>query len=258
MARAILKRSIFSPGVTRVNSLNFTYRYETGYQGSATCGVQFNVTVGGRLAYASPTLADHPYSHSSDPGSYGQAVPVSVDLNIPVATGGIGGGSKPAVELAVYNDCRNIQLLLPLALKLSCSGGGGGGGGACFTAPPPPPPPPAPGAPSCNNVTGVCVHYSDGRDTSAAADMASAADIALIFTGTTSKEGTDRANLNLGADDRLIAAVANASDGVTGQKTVVVVVAPGAVLTDFRDSVGALLIAFMPGPFMPAARVTPV
>jgi beta-glucosidase-like glycosyl hydrolase len=246
---AILTKSILAPAIKTIDAINFSYSYETGYSGPRTCGAQFNVTVAGKLAYASPILTDHPYSHSADPRTYGQPVQVIIDsLDIDVG----GSGDKPAVKVIMSNNCRNLQLLLPLSMIFACSSGSGEGGAAgqettaCFSTPPPPPPPLPPGAPSCNSL-GACVQYSDGRDVTAAAAIATAADVTLLFTGTSSREGADRANLNLGADDALIQTVANASNGATGMKTVVVVVTPGAILTPWRDAVAALLVAFMPG-----------
>jgi len=63
-------------------------------------------------------------------------------------------------------------------------------------------------------------------------------------TGTTAGEGVDRASLALPSqDDALIEAVANAQ-----VNTVVVVVAPGAVLMPWAQSVkGAIVLTFFPG-----------
>ena len=85
--------------------------------------------------------------------------------------------------------------------------------------------------------------YSDGRDFDNATATAEAADVVLVFVGTWSREGADRADLRLGSQDELIAAVA----AVAGNRTAVVAVTPGALLTDWRDNVSAVLTAFMPG-----------
>merc|ERR1712000_566688 len=77
-------------------------------------------------------------------------------------------------------------------------------------------------------------------------DVASAvagADIAIVFVGTSSSEGGDRRDLTLGSEDSLIQSVAK----VVGKKTVVVAVTPGALLTPWRDDVGAILTPIMPG-----------
>merc|ERR1712039_1144771 len=55
--------------------------------------------------------------------------------------------------------------------------------------------------------------------------------------------GSDRPDLTLGKEDALITAVAD----VAGDKTVVVAVTPGALLTPWRDNVSAILTPFMPG-----------
>lgn len=93
----------------------------------------------------------------------------------------------------------------------------------------------------CND--GICVQYNDGADTAAAASLAKDADAVLIFVGTTSSEGGDRRDLSLAEEDKLISAVAAAA----GNKVSVVAVTPGAILTPWRDEVGAILIPFMPG-----------
>jgi beta-glucosidase len=72
--------------------------------------------------------------------------------------------------------------------------------------------------------------------------MAAAADVAICVLATSSSEGSDRPNLSLPADQINIC---NAVGNV--QKTVAVVINPGAVLTDWADNVDALLVGFMPG-----------
>lgn len=88
-----------------------------------------------------------------------------------------------------------------------------------------------------------CVHFDDGSDVDSAAKLAATADAVLIFVGTSSSEGGDRRDLTLASEDALIQAVsASAGDRVT-----VVAVTPGALLTPWRDTVGAILVPFMPG-----------
>jgi hypothetical protein len=157
----------------------------------------------------------------------------------------ITGAAAAARQLAFdfENDCLNLQLLLPMMMKLTCSSGAplsstqSNSSSSCFSSGPAP-------ATSCSK-DGVCVHYTDGKDISAAKSVAGSADIALIFAGTTSTEGTDRADLTLGTDDTLIAGVT--ADPQIGAKTAVIVVTPGAVRTDWREQAGAVLAAFMPG-----------
>jgi len=59
---------------------------------------------------------------------------------------------------------------------------------------------------------------------------------------TSSSEGSDRANLALPADQ---VAICNAVG--KAQKTIAIVITPGAVLTDWSDNVDAVLVAWMPG-----------
>jgi beta-glucosidase len=92
-------------------------------------------------------------------------------------------------------------------------------------------------------TAGASVIFSDGSNLTNASATAAGADRVLVFVGTSSREGADRADLRLGAQDDLISAVAEAA----GNKTAVVIATPGAVLTDWRDGVGAILTAFMPG-----------
>lgn len=69
------------------------------------------------------------------------------------------------------------------------------------------------------------------------------ADLAIIFVATTSGEGSDR--LTLGLDPiytELIRTVTKKQ-----KNTVVVMVSPGAVLTDWAKSVAAVLVPLMPG-----------
>eukprot|EP01052_Picozoa_sp_SAG31_P009539 SAG31_NODE_503_length_14804_cov_32.491670_9_plen_474_part_00 len=92
--------------------------------------------------------------------------------------------------------------------------------------------------------------WTSPRWMSAAIAAAKDADVAIVFVGTTSGEGHDRASLGLGGvqacatcqQDLLVAAVAKVQP-----KTIVSVVSPGAVLLPFIDDVAAALASFMPG-----------
>ena len=106
------------------------------------------------------------------------------------------------------------------------------------------------------------ISYADGKDISAAVAAAKSADVAVVFAGTTSSEGSDRANLNLDDNlDALIAAVAAAQPN-----TVVVLSVPGAIIMPwsqvawqlscvcaavdphlFSQAVAAIVVNFMPG-----------
>lgn len=87
------------------------------------------------------------------------------------------------------------------------------------------------------------ITFNDGSNITAAAEAAAAAEVAVVFVGCNSGEGSDRSTLGLdGNGNALIAAVARAQP-----KTVVVVATPGAVLTPWAASVAAVLTNFMPG-----------
>jgi len=93
------------------------------------------------------------------------------------------------------------------------------------------------------------VVFSNGTDINAAAAMALSAEYAIVFAGTLSTEGSDRASLSLddgckqcGNQTALIEAVAKANP-----KTIVVLSVPGAVVTPWADKVAAVLVNFMPG-----------
>ena len=87
------------------------------------------------------------------------------------------------------------------------------------------------------------MRFDRGSDTAAAAALARASDVAVVFVATTSSEGSDRKSLNL--DDNgnaLVAAVA-----AVNHNTVVVAATPGALLTPWRDAVKSLVVNFMSG-----------
>lgn len=93
----------------------------------------------------------------------------------------------------------------------------------------------------CNDL-GVCVKFISSTDQDIAAELQDA-DVAFVFAATSSSEGGDRRDLTLGDHDALIERVA----AVLGQRTVVVAVTPGALLTPWRERVGAILIPMVPG-----------
>ena len=128
--------AVLAPGVT-IDALGFSYRFETGYGAgaSAACGAQLNVTAAGKTAYASPMLSGYPYSNTKDPSLYSPPVVVAAkDLAVQVTP------SNQEVAFVFHNLCRNVQLLLPIAINISCTG-------PCLAPPPPPPPPPVPPPP---------------------------------------------------------------------------------------------------------------
>ena len=101
---------------------------------------------------------------------------------------------------------------------------------------------PTPAPPAVDCVQGKCVWFDRGDDTAAAAKLAQAADVAVVFVATTSSEGSDRRSLNLQDNgNALVSAVAAAN-----RRTVVVAATPGALLTPWSNKVQALLVNFMP------------
>lgn len=106
------------------------------------------------------------------------------------------------------------------------------------------------------NANSVCAAAIDGTDIEATAELVKEADVAIVVIATFSGEGRDRYNLTFDAgapgwarcqlvppgQDNLVSVVA-----ATGTKTVVAMVAPGAVLTPWRNDVHAILHGLMPG-----------
>ena len=80
-------------------------------------------------------------------------------------------------------------------------------------------------------------------DVERVAQLAAAADVAILCVSTPSSEGSDRPNLDLRAsDDALVAAVTAAQP-----KTVVVLNSPAAIVTPWAEQAGAMLAAWYPG-----------
>jgi beta-glucosidase len=85
--------------------------------------------------------------------------------------------------------------------------------------------------------------YHDGKDAAAAAKLAAASDVVIVFGTQWTGESLDQPDLNLpGAQDALIAAVARAN-----KNTVVVLQTGGPVVMPWLDQVGAVLEAWYPG-----------
>ena len=89
---------------------------------------------------------------------------------------------------------------------------------------------------------GARVTFVDGTDAKAAAEQARGADVAIVFATQWAGEGMDVSLTLPDNQDALIRSVAAANP-----KTVVVLESGGAVLTPWRDQVGALLAAWYPG-----------
>ena len=100
-----------------------------------------------------------------------------------------------------------------------------------------------------NRTAAICVRHSNGTDVVAATQLAAKSDVAIVFVGCTGSEGRDRPNLTLGSgQDELIEEVARAQLARhKHSRTIVVAVSPGPILTPWRDSVAAIIAAFMPG-----------
>ena len=112
-ATAAVAREQLTPGI-RIEEVAFTYAYETGYAGPG--GAAFNLTVGGALVYASPVLDDHNYSKAHP--AYGAPIAVHrAGIGAPVQ-------ADRTVALTFANYDRNLQLLLPLSVNITCSGAG--------------------------------------------------------------------------------------------------------------------------------------
>jgi len=98
--------------------------------------------------------------------------------------------------------------------------------------------------PVCDVSGRSCLFYAEGADASALTALAASAEVAIVFVSTSSCEGSDRASLGFDLfGDALVEAVAAAGFG----RVVVAAVAPGAVLTPWREAVDAITLAFMPG-----------
>ena len=85
--------------------------------------------------------------------------------------------------------------------------------------------------------------YHDGRDAAAAAKLAAASDLAIVFANQWAAESVDQADLSLPGDqDAMVAAV-----GKANPRTVVVLQTGSPVTMPWRDSVAAIVEAWYPG-----------
>lgn len=90
---------------------------------------------------------------------------------------------------------------------------------------------------------GVTVVYNDGKNVTAAADIAASCSVAVVVVATSSGEGNDRSTLALGNNqDQLVTTVVAANP-----RTVVSVITPGAVLMPWADLVPSILVNWLPG-----------
>lgn len=85
------------------------------------------------------------------------------------------------------------------------------------------------------------IAYYDGTDPASAAKAAKAADLAVVVVGSSSREGADRPDLTLGDTDLAVAACG------ANNRTIVVVITPGAFLSPWRSGAAATLVMWFPG-----------
>ncbi len=91
--------------------------------------------------------------------------------------------------------------------------------------------------------TAATVIYADGKDLAAAAKLAAASDVVIVFANQWTAEGMDVPDLNLpDKQDALITTVARANP-----KTVVVLQTGGPVVMPWLNDVGAVIEAWFPG-----------
>ena len=93
--------------------------------------------------------------------------------------------------------------------------------------------------------SGITVNYAqgDGASVSAAAQLASTSDVAVVCVGQQTSEGSDRSSLSLpNGQDALVEAVAAANP-----KTIVVMYESSATLMPWANQVAAILLAWYPG-----------
>lgn len=104
-----------SPGVV-VESVEFSYRYCYGYANTGA-GANFTLHVAGSAAYSSPQFIDYPYKKWENDSFYSPPVKVSADkLAITVPKSG-------QIEFNFQDTTRNVQLLLPIIMTITCAGG---------------------------------------------------------------------------------------------------------------------------------------
>jgi beta-glucosidase len=96
----------------------------------------------------------------------------------------------------------------------------------------------------CDASGRACITYSEGANASFLAEQSASEEVAIVFVSSSSCEGSDRTSLAFDeSGDDLVTTVAQAGFG----RVVVAGVAPGAVLSPWRDAIDAFTLAFMPG-----------
>ena len=143
---------VLSPGST-VTAVSLSYRYIVGYEKSpsgtgATLSVLISdldaATNDGTVVYTSPHLTQYAYSHNES--NYSAPVPVHWSGASKVPAASAGGGRR--LQMAFHNNDRNLQILVPFEVNITCTGAD-----ACLVKanapkPAPAPPPPAPPTPA--------------------------------------------------------------------------------------------------------------
>ena len=131
---------VLAPGAT-VQEVSMSYRYVTGY-GAAGSGRGSNLSLSfsdeprqasGHVVFHSPHYRDYAYAHNNS--NYSKPVLVHVK--------GLAIRPSPKfttrLQLGFSNNDRNLQLLVPLSVNITCTGAP-----TCLVPVPPPPPPPPP------------------------------------------------------------------------------------------------------------------
>ena len=110
--------TMLQPGAV-VTSMSFSYRYCFGYSKTGI-GSNFTLKLGSSVVYTSPHFTDYPYNKGSDPDKvYSPPVNVAADkLSITVPKSG-----EFRIEFDFENVARNVQLLLPMTVTITCAGG---------------------------------------------------------------------------------------------------------------------------------------
>jgi hypothetical protein len=108
---------MLQPGAV-VTSFSFSYRYCFGFA-STGVGSNFTLKLGSSAVYTSPHFTDYPYNKGSDPNKvYSPPVNVTVDqLSITIPS------SVSRIGFDFENVARNVQLMLPMTITITCAGG---------------------------------------------------------------------------------------------------------------------------------------
>jgi hypothetical protein len=160
---------VLAPGST-VTDVSFTYRYIVGYEDTPSGhGANFSLSIndeslrfGGTVVYKSPLLTEYAYSHNKS----NYSLPVTAHLSgLSVKTPPANDGYKTRFQFGFQNNDRNLQLLIPISMNVTCDGAD-----ECFvpasrpTPPPTPPPAPSPLPPKTNTPWKMIGPWNIGDD----------------------------------------------------------------------------------------------